>query len=377
MTSCRVLKTGIVTMLCAGTIVGTACRRDGTATPTGPREAAVRAAAQGVTRLMSSDPRGAAEFFRKAIQSDQSYATARVLRAVGLMMEDAESDAIAELRIVRGTEPRPDCVVRLLARLYYRGGAMELARDNFEQCVAQQPDSAEARFFVALSSRTPKQMRDRLNRLLETHPEYGEARAVRARVREALGDPAGAIADVLVCLHHRPDDAALWWQVADHLASAGESGPAAVALRRVIELDPGWSTAYEHLAHFHAERGEISQALERIDAAVAADSSRREELAAVRQSLERGGAASQAVNHSGDVAHDAAWSENLMTLSTDRAGPRRMQKLDVMLVLSELHAGIGPKGCRPRGPMRRSRPSATESSRTRGRWQRKCSDCSA
>jgi tetratricopeptide (TPR) repeat protein len=329
-------------LLGGASVVATGCRRNDTTPPVkpaGPRESAVRAAADGVTHLLKLEVRDADARFREAIQADQNYSTARVLRAAGMMVDGDDAGAIAELRIVRGTEPRPDCVVRLLAVLYYGRGSMELARDNLEQCVAEQPESAEARFYAALSSRTPEQMRERLDALLEANPEFDTARAYRGRVRAALGDGPGGVSDVLVCVRHRADDASLWWQLADQLLASEAEAPAAFALERVIEIDPGWSTANERLARLLAAGGETARAMEFMDKAIEADSSRRDELVAARESLEQAGAASQSVEIPGDVARVDRWIELLNAVSSDDAARGRFDRLSVAILLVELHAG--------------------------------------
>lgn len=331
-----------VAILVGASVVATACRRDDTAPPIkqpGPREAAVRAAADGVTHLLNLEFREADASFRQAIQTDQDYATARILRALGKVIDGDDAGAIAELRIVRGMQSRPDCVVRLLAALYYRRGSMDLARENFEQCVADQPDSAEARFYAALSSRTPEQMRARLDELLATNPEHDAARAYRGRVRAALGDAPGGVSDVLVCLRHRPDNAALWWQLADQLLASGANAPAEIALERVIEIDAGWATAYEWLARLRASRGETASAIELIDRAIDADSSRRDELASLRESFGRAAAASAPATRSGDVAQEHAGVALLKTLRSDGSASRNLDRLNVAVILTELHAG--------------------------------------
>lgn len=337
----------------AATLLAPGCRRGGTpATPGAPvsaaRSTAIDRTSAGVERLLESDWAEADNAFREAILADPKYAPARVLRAAGHLLAGDDGAAVGELRIVLGMPDPPGMVTPLLARASYRRGSIENARELFDACVANHPASAEARLYTALASRTPEAMRGGLNALLEAQPEYWDARVVRGRVNAVLEDTAGAIADVLMCLRQRPDDATLWWQLADHLGQAGRPNAEAFALERVIESDAGWSTAYERLAQLAAARGDSEKAAEWIDLAIESDSSRRDELSAMRSGLSGGSAASAAPKgeHAapGDVAQTATWIEYLRALSSENGTRERLIKLQVMAILSELHAASLGRG---------------------------------
>lgn len=296
-----------------------------------------RHAAEATKLLLSLDHKGADERFADALIVASQLPAVRVMRAVGYMSRGRFGSAVAELRIVYGTESPPPIAVRLLALCYYRLGKKSFARETFEHSRVLQPDSEAARFYEALSQADAARSLELLETLVNECPELIEARLRRARLRVSQGEPAGGIADALEAIRQEPNEATSWSELAEYLLAIDRPWAAGPCLERVVELDAGRADALEKLAELAADAGDFSRAGELIDRAMELDTSRRGELRARRDALAQQAGTSQP-GGAGAAAPAAEDWRTLLEQVADSPGRRRMcAKLLVGKVLAELH----------------------------------------
>ncbi len=151
---------------------------------------------------------------------------------------------------------------------YLRLKQFQLARSDFDQVLRKQPRHADAFFNRALAwngLNRPKETLDDLTRALESDAPYTRVFFFRARVRDRVGDAAGARADRLEGLRLQPKDALSW--IARGIARLPDDPKGALAdYQKAMELNPRSLPALENLAHVLAERlGQTKAAVEILD----------------------------------------------------------------------------------------------------------------
>ena len=140
----------------------------------------------------------------------------------------------------------------LVARLIAEGQGAEAKGDT---------PSAQAAYQKALAL-DPAAAQILLRRALHTRPDMQGARAALFHALEAGGDLAGAAAELQAALQEKPEWIEALYNYGSVLMSLKRETDAEAALRRLLELDPTYASAYRLLGSLLHRHGRVPELLE-------------------------------------------------------------------------------------------------------------------
>ena len=267
-----------------------------------------------LARARDGDFQGALEAAESALALDPGSLAARLRRAellVDIGYREKSDDKIAEGRQIAeqvlAENPTIPEALFVRAKIDLATGDPEAAVDTLRAAIDARPDWAQAHFVLgsALALTGEKQRaRSELARAVELEPGLVEARSFLTRLHAELGEHEYAIEQGRTYLNQRPDDDGMRIVVAQSLVRLGKVDDAAEMLNRIPEERRGLEAffaigriqlvrreldaARENLLKANAARphnakvlssllsldraeGKLSQSIERIDDAVAAE----------------------------------------------------------------------------------------------------------
>ena len=251
--------------------------------------------------LLDSDPAGAAESFRRAIELLPGQARPVYLLAEALERGGKRSDAIEQYRAAAALAPKDDAILFALARALLANGQASAAESEFRQLLALKPDSAPAQLGLAesLLAQHKTAAVDLLGDYLQKVPDDAHARFERAvalqdlnrlddalRELDRLEQSAAPSADALKlrgsiylqqkkwaeadaslqkALAASPSDAQLHLWAGQTKMELHDYSAAERELRRSLELSPANSGALHQLVGVYYLSGQYEATLSTLD----------------------------------------------------------------------------------------------------------------
>jgi tetratricopeptide (TPR) repeat protein len=203
--------------------------------------------------LTSSDPARAVSELERALSLEPRLLKAQYNLALAYEASPAHGPAraIDQLRKLLAAETKYPRAEFVLGRVLLRQGNVSAAIEHLQTAVLQEPEFGEARYQLGLAlSRAGRKQEGaaeaQKGRDLIAANEGRQAAALDvAEANAALerGDTDQAIAKARKVIAFRTDSAEPYYVLGAALAAKGESGDAAAALRKALEIDPGHTRA--------------------------------------------------------------------------------------------------------------------------------------
>ena len=197
------------------------------------------------------DVSAAHDSFARVLARDPHHTLARYNLALLLKRLDRLDEAIAELRRVIASDPRPEAYHALGVAWWHRGDAAQ-ATEALQAAIAADPRSAEAYQMlgtVQAAERDWKGAAAALRRALALRPDVAGTHETLARVLRASGDDAGARThfahgERLRVQSEREHEARVWTAVGTARLEEGHAVAALDAFRRAIAICDTYAPAH-------------------------------------------------------------------------------------------------------------------------------------
>lgn len=154
------------------------------------------------------------------------------------------------------TPNEPDAL-NLAAEIARRKQNFEVAEELMARCVAARPDFPGYRFNHAIILRRlhkHERALEQLELLLSKVPHHVLYNSQKAELLTLMGRPMDAVACRRALVGDHPDFAEGWFEYGMALRNAGLLDECVAALRKAIEIDPGFEAAYSRLADLKTRR---------------------------------------------------------------------------------------------------------------------------
>lgn len=153
------------------------------------------------------DSTGAAVAYRKALDRSPDHELAAIGLAEALTADGRATEAISACRTFLAGNPRAALAHHEMGRLLFNAGRFEEAAPEFREALRLAPDLAESAYDLgAIAERKPDMPSAEtwFKKAVAIDPAYHEAHAALARRRYAVGDKAGAAAELRAALASSP-----------------------------------------------------------------------------------------------------------------------------------------------------------------------------
>ncbi|HZR04328.1 MAG TPA: tetratricopeptide repeat protein [Candidatus Udaeobacter sp.] len=217
-------------------------------------------------RRGESDFEGARKASARALELDPELAEAHVAAAQGFSMEQRYADATAAFERAIELDPTLFDAYYYYARSCFKAGDLEKSLRLFRQARCVRPEDYQPSALIALvltqlgrhdeARRTDELALDAINKSLELNPDDARAYSLGAGILARLGEIERTKRWDERAMSLAPDDDAILYNVASHLAHFGEKEKALDALERAIEAglaggdwvrhDPDWQRLRGH-----------------------------------------------------------------------------------------------------------------------------------
>ena len=213
-----------------------------------------------------SDFEGARKASTRALELDPELAEAHVAAGQGFSMEQRYADATAAFERAIELDPTLFDAYYYYARSCFKAGDLEKSLRLFRQARCVRPEDYQPSALIALvltqlgrhgeARRADELALDAINKSLELNPDDARAYSLGAGTLARLGEIERAKEWDERAMSLAPDDDAILYNVASHLALFGEKEKALDALHRAIEAglaggdwikhDPDWQRLRGH-----------------------------------------------------------------------------------------------------------------------------------
>ncbi len=245
-------------------VVGTVLLALSACSPEKTPEQSMDAAA---THLQRSETAAALIEARNALQHNPDLPRARYLLGMGLFASGDSTGAEAALRKALASGHSADETVPALARVMLVLKQFQPLIDEFDGTTLQQADAiASLATSLSIAHRAvgdAGQADTALAAALQSDPQYVPARLLQIRQQAARGDIDGALAEIDALLARQGSDIGAWLVKGDLLRDGqGRNAEAAVAYRKVIEIQPSLATGYLETVDTLLRLGKTDEAAE-------------------------------------------------------------------------------------------------------------------
>jgi len=204
----------------------------------------------GIALEAMGDNPAAIRAYEQALATDPAHPAANY--NLGKLLHAHGDRLRAESLLTRALQSRPDFPDAriVLALVHVSQGKLQHAATELEAALLQRPDDFGALFHYAATLRTLNRLdeaRAVLKRALAVDRNNADAHAALSDILVALGDTAGAAAELEVVLQHRPDWADALFNYGTLLRRQLRLEEAERAFRRAIAAQPGHAGAHRML----------------------------------------------------------------------------------------------------------------------------------
>jgi TolB-like protein/cytochrome c-type biogenesis protein CcmH/NrfG len=213
-----------------------------------------------------SDFEGARKASTRALELDSELAEAHVAVGQGFSMEQRYADATAAFERAIELDPTLFDAYYYYARSCFKAGDLEKSLRLFRQARRVRPEDYQPSALIALvltqlgrddeARRADELALDAINKSLELNPDDARAYSLGAGILARLGEIERTKRWDERAMSLAPDDDAILYNVASHLAHFGEKEKALDVLERAIEAglaggdwikhDPDWQRLHGH-----------------------------------------------------------------------------------------------------------------------------------
>ncbi len=209
--------------------------------------------------------------FQAAVQSNPSYADARINLANALLEKNQPGDAIAEFRAAIQAQPYSSAGHYNLGNALLRIGRVDDAIAEFGRALELEPDSFGAHNNLANAMLQTSRWDAAIlhyRAALELQPDYPLAHHNLGIALRQLGRLDEAVTEFRLMTQLQPHSANVYNNLGWMLQQAGQFAEAVVQFQRALELQPAYAAAHDNLGRTLWQLGRVSEAMDHLRTAV-------------------------------------------------------------------------------------------------------------
>ncbi|MEP6655978.1 MAG: XrtA/PEP-CTERM system TPR-repeat protein PrsT, partial [Betaproteobacteria bacterium] len=245
---------------------------------------------KGDIALYQRESDAAASAYRKTIEVRRDYLPAHAALVGLLIREGKAEEAATALAAMKVVAPRDPQTLYFTALARAQAGDYKSARDAIQQQLQILPDNLPGMLLagsIDYELGAYGQAEASLLRVLQRAPEQSQARKLLIAAYVKEGQPAKALEALKPVLGGIGKDAAMLNVAGEVYLQAGEPATAARFFERSAALDPAGTRPRTGLALTRLAMGETDRGVRELEAAAAADTETRPDLALIATSLQQ------------------------------------------------------------------------------------------